>query len=105
MEAVHEVAATALHAPPAVPAEVPDTDALADLPVRHPRSEGVNASDRFMPGNAREFGIGQQSLDRERVRVTDATSLDADASLMPCLLSSDGSAPALAVRTHTASAH
>jgi len=59
MEAVDEVAATALRAPPAVSAEVADTDTLADLPVRYPRSEGVNASYRFMPGNAGEFSVGE----------------------------------------------
>src|SRR5438445_3084701 len=59
MEAVDEVAATALRALPAVSSEVADTDALADLPVRHPRSEGVNESDRFMSGNAWKFSVGR----------------------------------------------
>jgi len=57
MEAVDEVAATALRALPAVSAEVADTDELADLPIRYPRSEGVNASDRFMSGNAWKFSF------------------------------------------------
>jgi len=81
MEAVDEVAVTALRALAAVPAEVADTDALADFPVRHPRSEGVDASDRFMPWNAGEFGVGEESLDREGIRVADATGFDADANL------------------------
>src|SRR2546425_6769719 len=81
MEAVDEVAATALRALPAVSSEVADTDALADLPVRHPRSEGVDAPDRFMPGNAGKFGVGEQSFDREGVRVADATGFDADPNL------------------------
>jgi len=59
MEAVDEVAATALCALPAVSAEVADTDALADFPVRHPRSEGVDASDRFMAWNAGKFSGGE----------------------------------------------
>jgi len=81
MEAVDEAAATALCALPAVSAEVANTDTLADLPVRYPSSEGINPSDRFMPGTAGKFSVGEESLDRESVRVADATGFDADANL------------------------
>ena len=81
MEAMDEMTATALRALAAVSAEVADTDTLADLPVRHPRSEGVDASDRFMPGDAGKFGVGEQSLDREGIRVADAAGLDAESDL------------------------
>jgi hypothetical protein len=34
-----------------------------------------------VPGNARKFSVGEYSLDREDIRVADATSFDADANL------------------------
>jgi len=34
-----------------------------------------------MPGNAGEFGVGSSSLDREGIRVADATGFDADANV------------------------
>ncbi len=81
MEAVDEVAAATLRAPAAVSTEVADPDALTDPPGRDPLPDSVGAPDRLVPGNAGEFGVGQDPLDREGVRVADATGLHADSDL------------------------
>jgi hypothetical protein len=79
IEAVDEIAATAVHTLAAVSAEEAEADTLADLPCADARSDGVDDADDLMTWNDRLAGIGPNTLGAEEIAATDPAAEHADA--------------------------
>jgi hypothetical protein len=67
--AVHEVTAAAVRALAAVPAEEAKTDAIALLPGRDARANGVDDTDDLVAGDDGHAGIGPHAFDAENIAV------------------------------------
>jgi hypothetical protein len=78
---VHEIAVAAEFAVATKTAEKPNPHALTDRPALDTGTKSVDASDDFMPRNARPLDR-KESLYRCRIRVADPTCLDANAYLI-----------------------
>src|SRR5229473_1837507 len=78
-----EVARAAGLANAAVPAVPADPNPLARLPGGHALADGIHPSDHLMAGDPRVDHAGKLPFLDERIRVTDAASLDGDAHLAP----------------------
>src|SRR5229473_1352621 len=78
-----EVARAAGLANAAVPAVPADPNPLARLPGGHALADGIHPSDHLMTGDPRVDHAGKLPFLDERIRVTDAASLDGDAHLAP----------------------
>jgi hypothetical protein len=71
---IHNVSASAWLAHPVFAAKEADTDPLTDFPSRRSAAAyRVNATNHFMPGNAREFQTRVDTGDRGGIGVTDST--------------------------------
>ena len=70
---IHDVSASARFAHPVFAAEEADTDPLTDFPSGHAAAQGFNATNDFMPRNARQSQTRVDAGDRGRIGVTDST--------------------------------
>jgi hypothetical protein len=66
---------------PAVAAVPPDAHSLAGLPIGYIVANGVDYAGDFMSWNARVRDARVLSLDRERIRVTNAACLDSNSNI------------------------
>jgi hypothetical protein len=60
--AIHHVAAPTRFTRSVFAGDQPDTDPLTDFPVGHARPQGLNATDRFVPRNARQGDAGVRAV-------------------------------------------
>src|ERR1700745_4148723 len=79
--AVHEVAAAAELAVAAVAAEKSDTHALTDRPTLDTVAKRIDPAHGLVSGDARVGDTGEDSVDCRRIRVADATGLNANPDL------------------------
>jgi hypothetical protein len=77
---VDEIPAAAIRAYAAVPAEVADAHALADLPSGHSFAERVDFPDGLMAGNAGMRDAGHERIESDRVGMADPARFHADAN-------------------------
>ena len=79
--AVHEVAVAAELAVAAGATEKPDTHALTDRPALDTVAKCIDPADDLVSGDARVGDTGKDSIDCRRIRVADATGLNANPDL------------------------
>ena len=79
--AIHHVSAPARLAHTVFAAEEADTDPVTDLPPGHAVAQGVDASDDFMPGNARQLQTRVDAGNNGGIGVTDPAGFHANPDL------------------------
>src|SRR6516165_5255535 len=79
--AVHEVSSAAVFAVAARAAEKSDTHALTDRPALDTIAKRIDPAHGLVSGDARVGDTGEASVDCRRIRVADATGLNANPDL------------------------
>src|SRR5262245_14369191 len=78
---IHSVSAPARFAKPILPSDQADTNSLTDFPPGYSRAQRLNATNHFMPRNARQSQARVGAGDRGRVGVTDSACFHSNPNL------------------------